>query len=85
MLPEETSIQEREDWELRVVINKIDLATMVGANLEIMKKDAKKIRNEKPFEFINCKTDEGVMKVTEHVIHGVLLDSTPKSAITQKV
>ena len=68
-----------------LVINKIDLATMVGANLEIMKRDAKKIRKEKPFEFINCKTDERVMKVTEHIIHGVLLDSVPKSTLTQKV
>jgi len=68
-----------------LVINKIDLAMMVGANLEIMKRDAKKIRNEKPFEFINCKTDEGVMKVTEHIIHSVLLDSAPKSVITHKV
>jgi len=68
-----------------LVINKIDLAMMVGADLEIMKRDAEKIRKEKPFEFINCKTDEGVMKITEHIIHDVLLDSAPKSAITQRV
>lgn len=66
-----------------LVINKIDLAKMVGANLEIMKRDAKKIRDEKPFEFINCKTDEGIIKVTEHIIHGLLLDAPPK--LTQKV
>jgi urease accessory protein len=63
-----------------LVINKIDLASMVGADLDNMKRDAKKIRNEKPFEFINCKTDEGVMRVTEHIIHDVLFGS-PKSAI----
>lgn len=68
-----------------LVINKIDLARMVGADLEVMKRDAIKIRNEKPFEFINCKTDEGVMKITEHIIHDVLLDSVPKSTITQEV
>ena len=68
-----------------LVINKIDLASMVGADLTIMKRDAEKIRKEKPFEFINCKTDEGIMKVTEHIIRDVLLDSAPKSAITQKV
>lgn len=66
-----------------LVINKIDLAKMVGANLEIMKRDAKKIRDEKPFEFINCKTDEGIIKVTEHIIHDLLLDAPPK--LTQKV
>ena len=62
-----------------LVINKIDLARNVGANLEVMKRDAQKIRGEKSFEFINCKTDEGIMKVTEHIIHNVLLDSAPKS------
>ena len=66
-----------------LVINKIDLALMVGADLEIMKKDAEKIRKEKSFEFINCKTDEGIMKVTEHIIHDVLFDSIPKSIISQ--
>ena len=65
-----------------LVINKIDLAKSVGADLEIMKRDAKKIRNKKSFEFINCKTDEGVMKVTKHIIHDVLLDSVPKLTIT---
>ena len=58
---------------------------MVGANLEVMKRDAMKIRNEKPFEFINCKTDEGIMKIAEHIIRNVLLDSEPKSVITKKV
>lgn len=62
-----------------LLINKIDLAIMVGADLEIMKRDAQKIRCEKPFEFINCKTDEGIIKVTNHIIHDVLLDSLPKS------
>jgi len=68
-----------------LVINKIDLAELVGANLEIMKKDAEKIRKEKPFEFINCKTDQGVKEVMEHIIHDVLFDLSPKSTQTQKV
>ena len=68
-----------------LLINKIDLASMVGADLEIMQRDAKIIRNEKPFEFINCKTDEGIKKVTEHIIHDVLFDSVPKSAKSQMV
>ena len=66
-----------------LVINKIDLAKAVGANLDIMKRDAEKIRIEKPFEFINCKTDEGVMNVTQHIIHDVLFDNLPKrTAVT---
>lgn len=68
-----------------LVINKIDLADLVGADLEIMKNDAKKIRGEKPFEFINCKTDQGIMNISDHIIHDVLLDSTPESSIVQKV
>ena len=62
-----------------LVINKIDLAGLVGADLEIMKTDAERIRKEKPFEFINCKTDQGIKKIAEHIIHDLLLDSQPKS------
>src|SRR3989344_7196694 len=67
-----------------LVINKIDLAMMVGADLEVMKRDAKKIRKEKPFEFINCKTDEGVLKVIEHIIKNLLFDSPPKIALSDR-
>ena len=62
-----------------LAINKIDLAPMVGADLEIMKKDARNIRKENPFEFINCKSNIGIKKVTEHIIHDLLLDARPKS------
>ncbi|MBU27440.1 MAG: urease accessory protein UreG [Thaumarchaeota archaeon] len=68
-----------------LVINKIDLAELVGANLESMKKDAEKIRKEKPFEFINCKTDQGVKDIVEHIIHDVLFDLPPKSIRSEKV
>ena len=63
-----------------LIINKIDLAKMVGANLETMKLDAERIRKEKPFEFINCKTDEGIREVTDHIIRQVLFDAPPKSS-----
>ena len=43
-----------------LVINKIDLAPMVGASLEVMERDAKKMRNERPFVFSNLKTGQGV-------------------------
>jgi len=48
-----------------LVINKIDLAPLVGASLEVMDRDAKKMRGEKPFLFSNMKTGEGVDKVIE--------------------
>ncbi len=46
-----------------LVINKIDLAPMVGASLEVMARDAKAQRGERPFIFSNLKTGEGLDKV----------------------
>lgn len=43
-----------------LIINKIDLAPYVGASLDVMDKDAKKMRGEKPFIFTNLKTAEGI-------------------------
>jgi urease accessory protein len=46
-----------------LVINKIDLAPMVGASLEVMDRDAKKMRGERPFVFTNLKTGQGLDRV----------------------
>src|SRR5207344_2952992 len=43
-----------------LVINKIDLAPMVGASLEVMDRDAKKMRGTRPFVFTNLKTGQGL-------------------------
>ncbi|MEZ4264960.1 MAG: urease accessory protein UreG [Myxococcota bacterium] len=43
-----------------LVINKIDLAPMVGASLEIMDRDAKKMRGERPYVFTNLRSGEGL-------------------------
>lgn len=50
-----------------LVINKIDLAPMVGANLGVMERDAKKMRGNKPFIFTNLKTQEGLSGVIDFV------------------
>lgn len=50
-----------------LVINKIDLAPMVGADLGVMERDAKKMRGEKPFIFTNLKTKVGVTAVIDFV------------------
>lgn len=50
-----------------LVINKIDLAANVGADLEVMDRDAKKMRGNKPFVFTNLKTKQGLDKVIEFV------------------
>ena len=50
-----------------LVINKIDLAPMVGADLGVMERDAKKMRGDKPFVFTNLKTQEGLLAVIDFV------------------
>ncbi len=46
-----------------LVINKIDLAPMVGASLEVMDRDSKRMRGERPFVFTNLKAGEGVAEI----------------------
>jgi len=50
-----------------LVINKIDLAPMVGASLEVMDRDARKMRGKKPFVFTNLKTGHGLDAVIAHI------------------
>jgi len=50
-----------------LVINKIDLAPMVGASLEVMAHDAKKMRGERPFVFTNLKTGHGLETVIQFI------------------
>jgi urease accessory protein len=51
-----------------LVINKIDLAPYVGADLGVMDRDAQKMRGDKPFVFSNLKTQEGLTKITDFII-----------------
>lgn len=51
-----------------LVINKIDLAPYVGADLGVMERDAQKMRGEKPFVFSNLKTQEGLSTITDFII-----------------
>jgi len=51
-----------------LVINKIDLAQYVGASLEVMDRDSKKMRGTKPFIFTNIKAGEGVKAVADFII-----------------
>ena len=50
-----------------LVINKIDLAPMVGASLEVMERDAKRMRGERPFVFTNLKTGQGLDTVARFI------------------
>ena len=54
--------------ELLPVINKIDLAEMVGADLGVMDRDAKKMRGEGPTVFACIKDREGFEAIVEHIL-----------------
>jgi len=51
-----------------LVINKTDLAPLVGASLEVMDRDAKKMRGDRPFVFTNLKKGEGLKNIVEFII-----------------
>src|SRR5580700_1802824 len=50
-----------------LIINKTDLAPMVGASLEVMERDAKRMRGERPFVFTNLKTRDGLATVVRFI------------------
>jgi len=51
-----------------LVINKIDLAPLVGASLDVMDRDAKKMRGQRPFIFSNLKENKGVADIAEFIL-----------------
>jgi urease accessory protein len=62
-----------------LIINKIDLAPMVGASLEVMDRDARKMRGERPFVFTNLKTGQGLDQIIAFVeTRGMLLHEPEK-------
>ncbi len=58
-----------------LVINKIDLAPYVGASLEVMERDAGKMRGGRPFVFTNLKTGEGVEKIVAFIVAKGMLEN----------
>ncbi len=59
-----------------LVINKVDLAPMIGADLDVMKRDAHKMRGNKPVIFTNLKSGQGLDKVIEWIQREVLFEKT---------
>jgi urease accessory protein len=57
-----------------LVINKIDLASYVGASLEVMDRDARRMRGERPFVFTNLKTGTGLEAVVAFIVRQGLLE-----------
>jgi urease accessory protein len=57
-----------------LVINKIDLAPYVGASLEVMERDARKMRGERPFVFTNLKAGVGLQGVADFIVRQGMLE-----------
>ena len=51
-----------------LVINKVELAPLVGASLEVMDRDAKKMRGERPFVFANVQKGDGVDEIIDFIV-----------------
>lgn len=63
-----------------LVINKIDLAPYVGASLEVMDRDSRRMRGTRPFLFTNIMKGEGVDEVISWIKHDVLLEDLAEEA-----
>ena len=50
------------------MINKIDLAALVGASLEVMDRDTRRMRGDRPFVFTNLKSGDGVDTIVDFLI-----------------
>jgi urease accessory protein len=64
-----------------LVINKIDLAPYVGASLEVMERDSRKMRGERPFLFTNLRDEVGLDPVVEWVKGKLALPSVTRHAV----
>jgi len=65
-----------------LVINKIDLAPLVGASLEVMDSDTKRMRGDRPYVFTNMKTRDGVDTIADFIVAvgGLVSDSNRKAS-----
>jgi len=63
-----------------LVINKIDLAPLVGASLEVMERDARAQRGERPFVFSNLKAGDGLDRIIDFIITEGMLSPRPLSS-----
>ncbi len=63
-----------------LIINKTDLAPHVGASLEIMDRDARQMRGDRPFVFTNLKSGKGLSKVINFIEHKGMLSASTSAA-----
>lgn len=65
-----------------LIINKTDLAPLVGANLEIMKSDTERMRGDRPFVFTNLKAGEGLETIVNFIVEAGGLDANHNGSST---
>ena len=58
-----------------LVINKIDLAPYVGASLEVMKQDSRRMRGDRPFVFTNLLASQGIDEIVDFIVREGMLDA----------
>lgn len=58
-----------------LVINKIDLAPYVGASLDVMEKDTKRMRGDKPYVFSNLRENQGLQDIVNFIVDKGMLDT----------
>ena len=68
-----------------LIINKVDIAPLVGASLDIMERDAKKMRGDRPFVFSNMKTGQGIQEILGFIIDRGMLKPQSNSLQGEKV
>ncbi|QIL91299.1 urease accessory protein UreG [Microbulbifer sp. SH-1] len=64
-----------------LIINKIDLAPLVGASLDVMDRDATKMRGERPFVFSNLKVQKGLKEIIQFIVREGMLEEKAIPAI----
>jgi urease accessory protein len=60
-----------------LIINKTDLAPLVGADLGVMDRDARRMRGERPFVFSNLKAGDGLATIIDFIVHRGMLRAVP--------
>lgn len=68
-----------------LVINKIDVAPLVGASLEVMDHDTRRMRGEAPFIFTNMKTGQGIDDIIAFIVSEGMLESRSLPAFTDRM
>ncbi|RAS65391.1 urease accessory protein [Vibrio diazotrophicus] len=69
-----------------LIINKTDLAPMVNASLEVMDRDAKKMRGDKPFVFTNLIRGDGLKTVIDFIVQqGMLAEREVNVVVTEQI